>query len=311
MEVSSHALHQKRTHGLDFIGGAFTNISHDHLDYHNTFKEYIKVKKSFFDGLSNKAFSLTNIDDKNGSVMQQNTVAKKISYGLKNKADFQCRIIENSFTGLILNIDGEEMHTQLIGEFNAYNLLSVYAIASLLGVPKTEALQALSSLSSAEGRFDYLVSPAHKIIGIVDYAHTPDALQKILIAIKSIRTGNEQLITIIGCGGDRDKEKRPIMAKVACDLSDKVILTSDNPRSEEPGQIISDMEKGVMGHLSRKALSVGDRKQAIKSACMMAQPNDIVLIAGKGHEKYQDIKGVKYPFDDKEILKETFAEMGI
>ncbi|MFA5244539.1 MAG: UDP-N-acetylmuramoyl-L-alanyl-D-glutamate--2,6-diaminopimelate ligase [Pedobacter sp.] len=303
MEVSSHAVAQSRTEGLDFAGGIFTNLTHDHLDFHKTFESYLKAKKGFFDGLGNKAFALTNIDDKNGMVMLQNTKAHKKSYGLKNIADFKAKIIENHFSGLLLNVEGEEVWFKMVGSFNAYNLLAVYATALLLDQDRTKVLTSLSRLSGAEGRFDYIISPSG-IIGIVDYAHTPDAVQNVLSTIQDIRKGTEQVITVLGCGGDRDKTKRPVMAQVACDWSNKVILTSDNPRTEVPEQIIRDMEVGVMPQNKKKTLSITDRKEAIRTACHLAKPGDIILVAGKGHEKYQDIGGVKLPFDDKEILIE-------
>ncbi len=303
MEVSSHAVAQSRTEGLDFAGGIFTNLTHDHLDFHKTFESYLKAKKGFFDGLGNKAFALTNIDDKNGMVMLQNTKAHKKSYGLKNIADFKAKIIENHFSGLLLNVEGEEVWFKMVGSFNAYNLLAVYATALLLDQDRTKVLTSLSRLSGAEGRFDYIISPSG-IIGIVDYAHTPDAVQNVLSTIQDIRKGTEQVITVLGCGGDRDKTKRPVMAQVACDWSNKVILTSDNPRTEVPEQIIRDMETGVMPQNKKKTLSITDRKEAIRTACHLAKPGDIILVAGKGHEKYQDIGGVKLPFDDKEILIE-------
>lgn len=303
MEVSSHAVAQARIEGLDFAGGIFTNLTHDHLDFHKTFDSYLKAKKGFFDGLSNKAFALTNVDDKNGMVMLQNTKAHKKTYGLKNIADFKAKIIENHFSGLLLDIDQDEVWFKMVGSFNAYNLLAVYAAALLLEQDKLRVLTSLSRLTGAEGRFDYMISPAG-IIGIVDYAHTPDAVQNVLSTIQDIRKGTEQLITVIGCGGDRDKTKRPLMAQVACDWSDKVILTSDNPRSEAPEQIIREMEVGVMPHNKKKVLSITDRKEAIRTACHLAKPGDIIVVAGKGHEKYQEIAGVKLPFDDKEILTE-------
>ncbi|WP_276359704.1 UDP-N-acetylmuramoyl-L-alanyl-D-glutamate--2,6-diaminopimelate ligase [Daejeonella sp. H1SJ63] len=303
MEVSSHAVAQARIEGLDFAGGIFTNLTHDHLDFHKTFDSYLKAKKSFFDGLGNKAFALTNMDDKNGMVMLQNTRAHKKSYGLKNIADFKAKIIENHFSGLLLNVEGEEVWFKMVGSFNAYNLLAVYATAMLLDQDRTKVLTSLSRLSGAEGRFDYIISPSG-IIGIVDYAHTPDAVQNVLSTIQDIRKGTEQVITVLGCGGDRDKAKRPVMAQVACDWSSKVILTSDNPRTEVPEQIIRDMEAGVMPQNKKKTLSITDRKEAIRTACHLAKPGDIVLVAGKGHEKYQDIGGIKLPFDDKEILTE-------
>lgn len=303
MEVSSHAIAQSRIEGLEFAGGIFTNLTHDHLDFHKTFDAYLKAKKGFFDRLDNKAFALTNVDDKNGMVMLQNTKAHKKTYGLKNIADFKAKIIENHFSGLLLNIDNEEVWFKMVGSFNAYNLLAVYAAALLLEQDRLKVLTSLSRLSGAEGRFDYMISPSG-IIGIVDYAHTPDAIQNVLSTIQDIRKGTEQVITVIGCGGDRDKAKRPVMAQVACDWSNKVILTSDNPRTEVPEQIIKDMEAGVMPQNKRKALSITDRKEAIRTACHLAKPGDIIVVAGKGHEKYQDVGGVKLPFDDKEILIE-------
>ena len=303
MEVSSHALAQNRTEGLQFTGGVFTNLTHDHLDFHLTFDSYLKAKKSFFDGLDKSSFALVNVDDKNGRVMLQNSAAHQKTYGLKNMADFKARLIENHFSGLLLNIDNQEVWFKMVGAFNAYNLLAAYGTALLLEQDKSKVLTILSRLNGAEGRFDYITSP-NGIIGIVDYAHTPDAVQNVLSTIQEIRKGTEQVISVIGCGGDRDKSKRPIMAQVACDWSDKVILTSDNPRSENPEQIIKEMEVGVMPTNKRKALSIVDRKEAIRTACHLARPGDIILIAGKGHEKYQEIKGVKYPFDDKQILTE-------
>lgn len=308
MEVSSHAVAQHRIAGLNFTGGIFSNLTHDHLDFHKTFDAYLKAKKGFFDSLENNAFALTNIDDKNGIVMLQNTKAHKKTYGLKNIADFKAKVIENQFSGLLLNIDGQEVWFKMVGSFNAYNLLAVYSAAMLLDQDRTKVLTSLSRLSGAEGRFDYTVSPSG-VIGIVDYAHTPDAVQNVLSTIKNIRKGIEQVITVIGCGGDRDKTKRPEMAKVACDWSTKVILTSDNPRSESPEQIIKDMEAGVMPQNKKKTISITDRREAIRTACHFAKPGDIILVAGKGHEKYQDIAGVKYPFDDKEILNELLNLM--
>ncbi|MVN20735.1 UDP-N-acetylmuramoyl-L-alanyl-D-glutamate--2,6-diaminopimelate ligase [Mucilaginibacter arboris] len=305
MEVSSHAIVQHRITGLAFAGALFSNITHDHLDFHKTFDNYLKAKKAFFDGLPVTAFALTNLDDKNGRVMLQNTKATQKTYALKSMADFKAKIIENQFGGLLLNIDNQEVWFKLVGSFNAYNLLAVYGAALLLDQDKEKVLTVMSRLSGAEGRFDYIISPK-KVIGIVDYAHTPDAVQNVLSTIKDIRKGNEQVITVIGCGGDRDKTKRPVMASVACEWSDKVILTSDNPRSEEPDQIIRDMEAGITPDQQRKVFAIADRKEAIKAACHLAQPEDIILLAGKGHEKYQEIKGVKYPFDDKQILTEQF-----
>ncbi|MEO6884375.1 MAG: UDP-N-acetylmuramoyl-L-alanyl-D-glutamate--2,6-diaminopimelate ligase [Bacteroidia bacterium] len=304
MEVSSHAIVQNRIAGIHFTGAVFTNITHDHLDYHKTFAEYIKAKKLFFDTLSADAFALVNKDDANGEVMLQNTKAQKKYFSLRSMADFKCKIIENQFSGLTLNIDGYEVCTKLIGSFNAYNLLGIYAVAILLKEEKINVLTAISTLDSVEGRFQH-ISTENKIIGIVDYAHTPDALMNVLKTIKDIRTGNERVITVVGCGGDRDAAKRPIMASIACELSDKIILTSDNPRSENPEEIIRQMQKGVDGIHYKKTLSITDRKEAIKTACSFAKPGDIILIAGKGHEKYQEIKGVKYPFDDMQLLDEN------
>jgi UDP-N-acetylmuramoyl-L-alanyl-D-glutamate--2,6-diaminopimelate ligase len=303
IEVSSHAVVQNRIVGLDFAGGIFTNITHDHLDYHKTFEEYIKAKKGFFDMLRTDAFALSNIDDKNGTVMFQNTKAKKYSYSLQRLADFKCRIIENQFSGLELNIDGTDVWCKLVGKFNAYNLLAIYATAIILGIEKLEVLRILSKLNSAEGRFEYITSE-NGTIGIVDYAHTPDALSNVITTINAIRSHNEKLITVVGCGGDRDVTKRPEMAKIACSGSEKVILTSDNPRSEEPVKILEDMQAGVEPQHAKKVLSIENRKEAIKTACSIASSGDVILIAGKGHEKYQEIKGVRNPFDDKEILKE-------
>ncbi|MGN6640600.1 MAG: UDP-N-acetylmuramoyl-L-alanyl-D-glutamate--2,6-diaminopimelate ligase [Mucilaginibacter sp.] len=305
MEVSSHAVVQHRIEGLKFTGAIFSNLTHDHLDYHKTFANYRDAKKAFFDGLPKNAFALTNADDKNGPVMLQNTAAHKKTYSLKNMADYRAKIVENQFSGLQLNIDGEEVWFKLVGEFNAYNLLAVYAAAMLLEQDKAKVLTSLSRLSGAEGRFDYVVSP-NKIIGIVDYAHTPDAVKNVLTTIHDVRKGKEKVITVIGCGGDRDKTKRPIMAKTACEWSDKVILTSDNPRSEDPAQIIKEMEAGVPAEYRKNTMSIVDRREAIKIACNLAGPGDIILVAGKGHEKYQEIKGVRNHFDDKEELLGIF-----
>jgi len=306
METSSHAIHQHRIAGLQYAGALFSNITHDHLDYHKTFEEYIRVKKSFFDGLSSDAFAISNADDKRGAVMLQNTAAKKYFYGLKNTAEFKGKILENNLTGLVMSIDDQEVHFRLIGEFNAYNLLAVYGAAICLGEDRQEVLRVLSVLSGAEGRFDYIISPKEKIIGIVDYAHTPDALVNVLATIQKLRKGHEQVITVVGCGGDRDKTKRPVMGSVACEYSDRVIFTSDNPRSEEPDQILRDMETELNTAAKRKYIPIADRKDAIRTAINLARPEDILLIAGKGHEKYQEIKGVKYPFDDKQVLLEMF-----
>lgn len=301
MEVSSHAVVQHRISGVSFTGALFTNITHDHLDYHKTFDEYIKAKKGFFDSLGSDAFALINKDDAHSSVMVQNTKAKVKTFSLKMQADFKCKILESGFSGLQLNMDGKNVWIKLIGTFNAYNVLGVYAVAVLLGEDKLNVLAALSNLSSVEGRFQYLKTPDH-ITGIVDYAHTPDALENVLKTIKEIRTGNEKVITVVGCGGNRDPMKRPLMAQIATELSDKVILTSDNPRSENPETIISEMQKGINPVYSKKTLSVTDRKEAIRVACSLAMSGDIILVAGKGHEKYQEINGVKYPFDDMKVL---------
>ncbi|MGB1205818.1 MAG: UDP-N-acetylmuramoyl-L-alanyl-D-glutamate--2,6-diaminopimelate ligase [Chitinophagales bacterium] len=305
MEVSSHAVTQKRIEGIEFAGGIFTNMSHDHVDYHGSFKAYIEAKKGFFDQLPKTAFALVNLDDKQGKIMLQNTKAARNTYALKKMADFKAKILSNDFSGLSLNIDEKEVHSLLIGEFNAYNLLCVYATARLLGEEAVEVLTVLSALKTAEGRFDYVGNINNSIVGIVDYAHTPDALLKVLTTIKDIRTNNEQVITIVGCGGDRDKGKRPMMAKIACRMSNKIILTSDNPRTERAETIIEDMEKGVEAEYSHKTLSITNRREAIKAACMMAKKGDIILLAGKGHEKYQEIDGVKYPFDDKIELEKA------
>ncbi len=303
MEVSSHAVAQHRISGIIFTGGVFSNITHDHLDFHLTFDNYLKAKKEFFDTLPKSAFALTNIDDKNGLVMLQNTNAHKKTYALKQMADFNAKIIENKFSGLNLTIEQIDVFFKMVGSFNAYNLLAAYATAILLEQDKLKVLTVLSSLTGAEGRFDYTVSK-QGIIGIIDYAHTPDAVQNVLSTIANIRQGTEQVITVIGCGGDRDRTKRPIMAKVACDWSDKVILTSDNPRTEDPKSIIEEMEKGISPTNQRKTISILDRKEAIKTACHVARPGDIILIAGKGHEKYQEINKVRHHFDDKEVLIE-------
>ena len=308
MEVSSHGIHQFRTEGLEFVGGIFTNLSHDHLDYHETFAEYRDVKKSFFDNLSKSAFALVNIDDKNGQIMLQNTKAKKCSYALKSYADYRAQILENQLNGLLLKINDNDVWTKLIGNFNAYNLLAIYGTAEQLGLETVEILRLMSELESVSGRFQYLVSD-EKITAIVDYAHTPDALKNVLETINSIRTKNEDLITVVGCGGDRDKTKRPKMAHIASALSTKVIFTSDNPRTETPEQIIEDMEAGVEPQNFKKTLSIVDRKQAIKTACQLANPNDIILIAGKGHETYQEINGVRSDFNDYKIVEELLKQL--
>lgn len=302
MECSSHAIHQHRITGLQFAGGIFSNITHDHLDYHKTFDEYVRVKKSFFDNLPATAFAISNRDDKRGEIMLQNTLANKYYYSLKTSADFKGKILDNALTGLQMMINNKEVHFRLIGEFNAYNLLSVYGTAISLNENSDQVLTLLSSLSGAEGRFDYIISKL-LILGIVDYAHTPDALENVLITIKKLRKGYEKIITVVGCGGDRDKSKRPEMAQIACDLSDKAIFTSDNPRTENAQSIIHDMEQGLTSAAKKKYVSIVDRKEAIEAAVSLATKEDIILIAGKGHEKYQDINGVKYLFDDKEVLK--------
>ena len=307
MEVSSHAIHQHRIAGLHFAGGIFSNITHDHLDYHKTFDEYIKVKKQFFDSLPSSSFALSNADDKRGAVMLQNTRAKKYLYSLKTMADFKGKIIENSLLGLLILIDDIEVHFRLIGAFNAYNLMAVYGAAVCLDENKQEVLRVLSTLTGAEGRFDFIQSPKDKIVGIVDYAHTPDALLNVLATIKNLRQGEEKIITVVGCGGDRDKTKRPVMAEVACEYSDKIIFTSDNPRSENPDRIIKDMEEGVPVIARKKYISIVDRREAIKAAINLAHKEDIVLVAGKGHEKYQEINGVKHDFDDKQVLQEMIT----
>ncbi|MBQ0117442.1 MAG: UDP-N-acetylmuramoyl-L-alanyl-D-glutamate--2,6-diaminopimelate ligase [Flavobacterium sp.] len=306
MEVSSIGIHQNRTAALHFEGGIFTNLSHDHLDYHPTFAEYRDVKKSFFDHLPKSAFAITNVDDKNGNIMLQNTGAKKITYALKSVADFKAQILENNLNGLLLRINTTEVYTHLIGSFNAYNLLAIYATALQLGLENQEVLRIISELQSVAGRFQYIISD-QKITAIVDYAHTPDALENVLSTIEDIRTRNEKIITVVGCGGDRDKTKRPEMAEIAASKSDLAIFTSDNPRSEDPQVILNEMEAGVAPQHYNKTLSVLDRFQAIKTACQMAQPNDIILIAGKGHETYQEINGVRHDFDDLKIITELLS----
>ncbi|MDG4714799.1 UDP-N-acetylmuramoyl-L-alanyl-D-glutamate--2,6-diaminopimelate ligase [Winogradskyella sp. YYF002] len=308
MEASSHGIHQSRTEGLKFTGGIFTNLSHDHLDYHETFAEYRDVKKAFFDHLPKDAFALSNMDDKNGLVMLQNTEAKKYTYALKNYSDYRAQILENEFSGLLLKVNDSELWTKLIGSFNAYNILAIYGAAELLGLEKDEILRLISELDNVSGRFQYFISE-EKITAIVDYAHTPDALKNVLETINSIRTKNEELITVVGCGGDRDKTKRPKMAHIASALSTKVIFTSDNPRSEVPETIIEDMEKGVEPQNFKKTLSITDRKQAIKTACQLAEAKDIILIAGKGHETYQEIKGERFDFDDYKTVQEFLKQL--
>jgi UDP-N-acetylmuramoyl-L-alanyl-D-glutamate--2,6-diaminopimelate ligase len=310
METSSHAVHQHRVTGLHFTGGIFTNVTHDHLDYHKTFEEYIRVKKSFFDLLPSSSFAISNADDKRGTVMLQNTNASKYYYSLKTIADFKGRILENGLMGLVMTVNDQEVHFRLIGEFNAYNLLAVYGAAICLGEDKNVVLLRLSAMTGAEGRFEYYVSANERVIGIIDYAHTPDALVNVLLTIQKLRKGHEQVITVVGCGGDRDKTKRPIMAEAACEYSSKAIFTSDNPRSEDPLEILRDMETGLSSAARRKYLSIADRKEAIKTAVSLSKSEDIILVAGKGHEKYQEIKGVKYPFDDRQVLQEMFELLG-
>ncbi|WKK65393.1 UDP-N-acetylmuramoyl-L-alanyl-D-glutamate--2,6-diaminopimelate ligase [Lutimonas zeaxanthinifaciens] len=308
MEVSSHGIHQKRTAGLNFKGGIFTNLTHDHLDYHKTFAEYRDVKKSFFDHLSPQSFALVNIDDKNGQVMLQNTRAKKFSYALKTEADYKARIIENQFNGLLLNIDGQEVWTKLIGTFNAYNLLAIYACSDIIGMDRYENLRVLSELENVSGRFQHAISKGG-INAIIDYAHTPDALKNVLETINSIRTFNEQVITVVGCGGDRDKAKRPKMGNIASSLSNQVVFTSDNPRSEDPEEILKEVEAGVRPENYKKTITIVDRKQAIKTACKLANEGDIILVAGKGHETYQIIGNEKTGFDDFVITKQILTEL--
>jgi UDP-N-acetylmuramoyl-L-alanyl-D-glutamate--2,6-diaminopimelate ligase len=308
MEVSSHGIDQDRTTALHFTGGIFTNLSHDHLDYHSNFAEYRDVKKRFFDMLPSNAFALVNLDDKNGRVMVQNTKAKVYSYGLKSIADYKANILENQFSGLLLKLNGHELWTKLIGSFNAYNILAIYATAQLLELEEIEILRLISELESVAGRFQYFVAQ-NNVTAIVDYAHTPDALKNVIETINDIRTGNEQLITVVGCGGDRDTSKRPKMGYIAAALSTKAIFTSDNPRSEVPEAIIEAIEKGVAPVDYKKTLSITDRRQAIKTACQMAQPKDIILIAGKGHETYQEIKGERFDFDDFKITRELLTQL--
>lgn len=309
MEVSSHGIHQKRTEALHFTGGVFTNLSHDHLDYHSTFAEYRDVKKSFFDSLPKSAFALSNIDDKNGTVMLQNTLSRKRTYALKSYADFKAQILENQLSGLLLKVNDNEVWVKLIGTFNAYNVLAIYGTAIELGLDSLETLRLLSDLESVSGRFQYIIS-TNGVTAIVDYAHTPDALENVLKTVDDIRTKNEKLITVVGCGGNRDKAKRPIMAKIATDLSDKVILTSDNPRNEDPEVILNEMENGIEAHNYKKILRITDRRQAIRAACQLVQPNDIILIAGKGHETYQEVNGIRHHFDDMETVKEILEQLG-
>lgn len=307
MEVSSHAAHQHRIAGLKFAGGIFSNLTQDHLDYHKTFADYRDAKKMFFDGLDKDAFAVVNIDDRNGMVMLQNCKAHKHTYALKSMSDFKCKVIESSFEGMQLNIDGVDVWTSFVGKFNAYNLLAVYSASVLLGFDKTEVLTVLSTLGAVDGRFQCIRSKSGKT-AIVDYAHTPDAIENVLNTIKNVTEGEHQIITVTGAGGNRDKTKRPIMASIAVQLSDKVILTSDNPRNEKPEDIIADMKAGVQPPLTSKLLAITDRTEAIRTACMLAQPGDVVLVAGKGHETYQEVNGVKHHFDDREVIKQIFDE---
>ena len=315
MEVSSHAVHQRRIAGAQFAGGVFSNLTHDHLDYHKTFAEYRDAKKKFFDDLPKTAFALSNTDDRNGAFLLQNTAATKYTYGLKNPADFKTKIIENSLSGLHLNLDGEQIMARMIGEFNAYNLTAAYAVARLLlgeekhAIPKSELLTQLSDLRGAEGRFDYINHPGKPgCIAIVDYAHTPDALEKVLETVQKLKRKTSQVITVMGAGGDRDKTKRPLMAQIGARLSNQLILTSDNPRTEDPAAILRDMEAGLDAEAMKKTLVIQDREQAIKTAVRLANAQDVIVVAGKGHEKYQDINGVKHPFDDKEVLEKWMNE---
>ncbi|WP_437371948.1 UDP-N-acetylmuramoyl-L-alanyl-D-glutamate--2,6-diaminopimelate ligase [Maribacter litoralis] len=308
MEVSSHGIHQKRTEGLAFAGAIFTNLSHDHLDYHKTFAEYRDTKKILFDQLPKTAFALTNIDDKNGLVMLQNTKAKKATYALKNYADYRAQILENQFDGQLLKINDNELWSKLIGYFNAYNMLAIYATADLLGLDQLETLRLISELENVDGRFQYYISK-NRITAIVDYAHTPDALKNVLETINTLRTGNENVITVVGCGGDRDRSKRPVMGNIASEMSNKVIFTSDNPRTESPTEIITEMEAGVEPQNVKKMLSIENREQAIKTACQLADANDIILVAGKGHETYQETNGKRVDFDDFKIVKELLNSL--
>ncbi|MER3373864.1 MAG: UDP-N-acetylmuramoyl-L-alanyl-D-glutamate--2,6-diaminopimelate ligase [Allomuricauda sp.] len=308
MEVSSHGIHQKRAEGLHFTGAIFTNLSHDHLDYHKTFADYRDTKKKLFDGLPKTAFALVNIDDKNGLVMLQNTKAKKYTYALKSYADYRAQILERQFNGQLLKLDDNELWSKLIGDFNAYNLLAIYATADILGLEKIEILRLMSELETVDGRFQYYISKK-KITAIVDYAHTPDALKNVLITINALRTGNENVITVVGCGGDRDKSKRPVMGHIASEMSNQAIFTSDNPRTESPAAIIEEMEAGVEAQNVTKVLSIENRKQAIKTACKLAAANDIILVAGKGHETYQETNGIRVDFDDLKEVKEALNSL--
>jgi UDP-N-acetylmuramoyl-L-alanyl-D-glutamate--2,6-diaminopimelate ligase len=309
MECSSHAIHQRRIAGLRFSGAIFSNITHDHLDYHKTFEEYIRVKKSFFDGLSTEAFAISNLDDRRGTVMLQNTPADKFYYSLRSLSDFRGRILENAITGLQMVVNEQEVQFRLVGEFNAYNLLAVYAASVCLGEDRQEVLRVMSGLTGAEGRFEVMVSPRTRVVGIVDYAHTPDALANVLSTIGKLRSGGERIITVVGCGGDRDASKRPLMGEVACAQSDHAVFTSDNPRSEDPDAIIGDMRSNLTAAHLRKLICIADRREAIRTAVTLAVADDIVLVAGKGHEKYQEAAGVRKAFDDKEVLSSLFNEL--
>ncbi len=311
MEVSSHAVVQQRIAGVRFAGGIFTNITHDHLDYHGTFDAYIRAKKGFFDGLPKESFALVNADDKRGPVMQQNTAAQKATYSLREPATFKARVLENGITGLVLQIGQQEAHFRMIGIFNAYNLLAVYGAAVLLGEDKNNVLEALTALTGAAGRFETLRAPQTGILGIVDYAHTPDALLNVLATINQFRKEDQAVITVVGCGGNRDAAKRPVMGIAACEHSTKAIFTSDNPRFEQPDAILTQMEAELSASQQRKALRIADRREAIRTACMLARPGDIVLVAGKGHETYQEVEGVKHPFDDRQVLAETFEQLAL
>ncbi len=310
MEVSSHAIDQYRIEGIDFDGAIFTNITHDHLDYHKTFSHYLDTKKRFFDDLKGSAVSITNIDDKNGNFMLQNTAAKKVSYALKSMGDYRCSILDTFTEGMSLKIEGKEIYTQLSGEFNAYNILAVYAMASELGMDREVLDIAISKLKPIQGRFQTVISHVKKIIGIIDYAHTPDALEKLLYEAKRLKKENN-LISVVGCGGNRDREKRPKMAQIACEYSDKVLLTSDNPRDENPVDIIKEMKEGLDGTMLKSTLTIVDRQEAIRTACMLSNAGDIIVIAGKGHETYQEIQGVKHDFDDRKVLELIFNELGL
>jgi len=309
MEVSSHAIHQHRIAGIQFCGAVFTNITRDHLDYHGTFDEYIRVKKLLFDHLPKEAFAISNIDDKRGAVMLQNTAALKCTYSLLSPATFKAKIIENNLTGLVLLMDGFETHFRLIGKFNAYNLLAVFGVAINLGQDKVNVLSHLSNLLGAKGRFETYLSAKDRVLAIVDYAHTPDALLNVLTTIQQLKVDDQQVITVVGCGGNRDADKRPLMAEVAVKYSNQVILTSDNPRFENPSTILDQMEEGISVSKKKFMLRIEDRAAAIQTACLLAKPNDIILIAGKGHETYQEINGIKHPFDDAQMIVDFFKTL--